>query len=89
MQGGNQVCQVACIASVSIQQLKANVEVEAGLEARTLDIYMPEIERPLGDSVTLDDNNQVIAFTPQHVQSLICSLLIDLILQRMVFIPGL
>ena len=54
MQGGNQVCQVACIASVSILQLKAKVEVEAGLEARTLAIYMPEIERPLGESVTLE-----------------------------------
>jgi hypothetical protein len=30
------------------------VEVEAGLEARTLAIYMPEIERPLGESVTLE-----------------------------------
>jgi hypothetical protein len=30
------------------------VEVEAGLEARTLAIYTPEIERPLGDSVTLE-----------------------------------
>jgi len=54
VQGGNQVCQVACIASVSILQLKAKVEVEAGLEARTLAIYMPEIERPLGESVTLE-----------------------------------
>ena len=54
VQGGNQVCQVACIASVSIMQLKAKVEVEAGLEARTLAIYMPEIERPLGESVTLE-----------------------------------
>ena len=35
-------------------QLKAKVEVEAGLEARTLAIYMPDIERPLGDSVTLE-----------------------------------
>jgi hypothetical protein len=54
VQGGNQVCQVACIASVSILQLKAKVEVEAGLEARTLAIYMPESERPLGESVTLE-----------------------------------
>ena len=54
VQGGNQVCQVACIPSVSILQLKAKVEVEAGLEARTLAIYMPEVERPLGDSVTLE-----------------------------------
>ena len=54
VQGGNQVCQVACIASVSIMQLKAKVEVEAGLEARNLAIYMPEIERPLGESVTLE-----------------------------------
>jgi hypothetical protein len=54
VQGGNQVCQVACIASVSIMQLKAKVEVETGLEARTLAIYMPEIERPLGESVTLE-----------------------------------
>jgi hypothetical protein len=54
VQGGNQVCQVACIASVSIMQLKAKVGVEAGLEARTLAIYMPEIERPLGESVTLE-----------------------------------
>jgi hypothetical protein len=30
------------------------VEVEAGLEARTRAIYMPEIERPLGESVTLE-----------------------------------
>jgi hypothetical protein len=35
-------------------QLKARVEVGAGLEARTLAIYMPDIERPLGDSVTLE-----------------------------------
>jgi hypothetical protein len=54
VQGGNQVCQVACIASVSILQLKAKVEVEAGLKARTLAIYMPEIERPLGESATLE-----------------------------------
>jgi hypothetical protein len=54
VQGGNQVCQVACIAAVSILQLKVKVEVEAGLEARTLAIYMPEIERPLGESVTLE-----------------------------------
>jgi hypothetical protein len=54
VQGGDQVCQVACTASVSILQLKAKVEVEAGLEARTLAIYMPEIERPLGESVTLE-----------------------------------
>jgi hypothetical protein len=54
VQGGNQVCQVVCIVSVSIQQLKAKVEVEAGLEARTLAIYMTENERPLGDSVTLE-----------------------------------
>ena len=30
------------------------VEVKAGLEAATLAIYMPEIERPLGESVTLE-----------------------------------
>ena len=54
VQGGNQVCQVACIASVSILQLKVKVEVEAGLKARTLAIYMPEIERPLGESATLE-----------------------------------
>jgi hypothetical protein len=54
VQGGDQICQVACIASVSIMQLKAKVEVEAGLEALTLAIYMPEIERPLGESVTLE-----------------------------------
>jgi hypothetical protein len=54
VQGGNQVCQVDCTASVSILQLKAKVEVEAGLEARTLAIYMPEIERPLGESITLE-----------------------------------
>jgi hypothetical protein len=53
VQGGNQVCHVACIASVSIMQPKAKVEVEVGLEARILAIYMPEIERPLGESVTL------------------------------------
>ena len=54
MQGGDQVCQVACIPSDSILQLKAKVEVEAGLKARTLAIYMPDIERPLGESVTLE-----------------------------------
>jgi hypothetical protein len=35
-------------------QLKVKVEAEAGLEARSLAIYMPEIERPLGESVTLE-----------------------------------
>ena len=35
-------------------QLKVKVEVEAGLEAATLAIYMPEIERPLGESITLE-----------------------------------
>jgi hypothetical protein len=54
VQGGQQVCQVGCIASVSILQLKAKVEVEAGLDARTLAIYMPDIERPLGESITLE-----------------------------------
>jgi hypothetical protein len=54
VQGGDQVCQVACIASVSVLQLKVKVEVEAGIEARTLAIYMPEIERPLGESITLE-----------------------------------
>jgi hypothetical protein len=54
VQSGDQVCQVACIASVSILQLKVKVEVEAGLKARTLAIYMPEIERPLGESITLE-----------------------------------
>ena len=38
----------------SILQLKAKVEVGAGLKARTLAIYMPDIERPLGESVTLE-----------------------------------
>jgi hypothetical protein len=54
LQGGNQICQFACGAAVSILQLKAKVEVEAGFEARTLAIYMPEIEQPLGENVTLE-----------------------------------
>jgi hypothetical protein len=54
VQGGDQVCQVACTPLDSILQLKAKVEVGAGLKARTLAIYMPDIERPLGESVTLE-----------------------------------
>ena len=54
IQGGDQICRIACAPSASILQLKVKVEVEAGLEAATLAIYMPEIERPLGESVTLE-----------------------------------
>jgi hypothetical protein len=54
IQGGDQICRIACGPSASILQLKVKVEVEAGLEAATLAIYMPEIERPLGESVTLE-----------------------------------
>jgi hypothetical protein len=43
-----------CTPSVSILQLKAKVEVEAGLKAATLSIYMPEVERPLGECATLE-----------------------------------
>jgi hypothetical protein len=31
MQGGNKICQITCNASISILQLKAKVEEEAGL----------------------------------------------------------
>jgi hypothetical protein len=53
-QGGEEICRVDCSPSASILQLKAKVAVEAGLEAATLAIYMPEVERPLGEYITLD-----------------------------------
>jgi hypothetical protein len=55
VQGGDQVCQVVCSSSYSILQLKVTVGVEAGIESATLSIYMPEFERPLGESFTLQD----------------------------------
>ena len=66
MQGGNKSCQITCNASISILQLKAKVEVEAGLKAVTLAIYLPEATRPLGQNVTLADcalPSMLIAFT--------------------------
>jgi hypothetical protein len=54
-QGGEQVCRIACSSSVSILLLKTKVEVGAGINAATLAIYMPEVEQPLGESVTLDE----------------------------------
>jgi hypothetical protein len=54
-QGGNKVCQITCSSSTSILQLKAKVEVEAGLLAATLSIYLPEVDRPLGQTTTLMD----------------------------------
>ena len=65
-QGGNKICQITCNASISILQLKAKVEVEAGLKAATLAIYLPEATRPLGQTVTLADcglPSMLIAFT--------------------------
>jgi hypothetical protein len=55
MQGGNTVCQLTCDFATSVLQLKAKVEVEAGLLAAALAIYSPEVARPLGNSVTLAD----------------------------------
>ena len=66
MQGGNKLCEITCNASISILQLKAKVEVEAGLKAATLAIYLPEATRPLGQTVTLADcglPSMLIAFT--------------------------
>ena len=55
MQGGDQLCQIACDTSISIRQLKAKVEVESGLKAAALAIYLPEVAQPLGQNVTLAD----------------------------------
>ena len=66
MQGGNKICQITCNASISILQLKAKVEAEAGLKAATLAIYLPEATRPLGQTVTLADcglPSMLIVFT--------------------------
>jgi hypothetical protein len=65
-QGGDTVCKITCNASISILQLKTKVEVEAGLKAATLAIYLPEATRPLGQTVTLADcelPSMLIAFT--------------------------
>jgi hypothetical protein len=53
MQGGDPLGQTRCSSSISILQLKVKVELETGLEASTLAIYAPELERPLGESLTL------------------------------------
>jgi hypothetical protein len=42
-----------CSSSTSIKQLKAKVEVEAGIKAAALFIYHPEVNRPLAESITL------------------------------------
>ena len=55
MQGGDKLCQIACDTSISIRQLKAKVEVESGLKAAALAIYLPEVAQPLGQNVTLAD----------------------------------
>jgi hypothetical protein len=55
MQGGDQLCQIACETSISIRQLKVKVEVESGLKAAALAIYLPEVAQPLGQNVTLAD----------------------------------
>jgi hypothetical protein len=55
MQGGDQLCQLACDTSISIRQLKAKVEVESGLKAAALAINLPEVAQPLGQNVTLAD----------------------------------
>ena len=55
MQGGDQLCQITCDTSTSIRQLKAKVEVEGGLKAATLAIYLPEVAQPLGQNATLAD----------------------------------
>jgi hypothetical protein len=55
MQGGNQLCQIACDTSISIRQLKAKVEVEGGLKSAALAIYLPEVAQPLGQNATLAD----------------------------------
>ena len=52
-QGGNQVCRITCSSTTSIVELKVKVEVEAGLKAATLAIYLPEVDRPLAESITL------------------------------------
>ena len=54
-QGGDQFCRITCSSSTSIHQLKAKVEVEAGLPAATMAIYLPEVDRPLEQNATLTD----------------------------------
>jgi hypothetical protein len=38
---------------VSILELKAKVEIEAGFVSRLCTLYLPEVDRPLGDNITL------------------------------------
>jgi hypothetical protein len=54
-QSGDELCQIRCNTSTSILQLKAKVEVEAGVKAATLAIYLAEVTQPLRQNVTLAD----------------------------------
>ena len=54
-QSGDQLCQIICSSSTSIRQLKSKVEVEAGLLAATMAIYLPKVDRPLKQNATLTD----------------------------------
>ena len=54
-QSGDQLCQIICSSSTSIRQLKSKVEVEAGLLAATMAIYLPEVDWPLEQNATLTD----------------------------------
>ena len=53
LQGGDSVCQIGCHATSSVLQLKAKVEIEAGLRAETFSLYLPSKEEPLGESQTV------------------------------------
>ena len=53
LQGGDSVCQIGCHATSSVLQLKAKVEIEAGLKAETFSLYLPSQEEPLGESQTV------------------------------------
>jgi hypothetical protein len=48
VQGGDRICQIECDTSISIRQLKTKVEVEGGLKAAALAIYLPEVAQQLG-----------------------------------------
>jgi hypothetical protein len=52
---GNKICDLECPKVAAIGQLKMQVEVEGGLNAQTLALYLPEAEEALRDDVTLDE----------------------------------
>jgi hypothetical protein len=53
---GADSCEINCKPAVSILQLKAKIQVQTGLQASLLSLYLPQRSvQPLGDSETLED----------------------------------